>query len=66
MEKESLSRKRLTKWEIACACEALPGVTPRSAMSLMTVSYDRFMRSELVDIYNGYVERKGLNVPKIS
>lgn len=58
--------KRLTKFDIACLIERLPGNIPWSAPSLATFSYDRMTRSELVDWYNRLVETRGLKLSYIS
>lgn len=57
---------RLTKYEIGCAIEKLPGNMPGSASSRATLMYYFFTRSEMVDWYNRLIEERNLNLPEIS
>ena len=57
---------RLTKYEIACMIERLPGNTPWGSHSMMTVHYDYFTRGELVSTYNRLVQDRNLNLPSIA
>lgn len=57
---------RLTKYEIACMIERLPGNKPWGLYSLMTIYCDHYTRGELVYIYNGLVQDRKLNLPSIA
>lgn len=68
----SLTRKitkimaRLTKFEIGCLIESLPGNTPWSSSSLASMQSDYFTRREMVDWYNRLVIERGLDLVLIS
>lgn len=59
-------RVKLTKWQIACLIESLPGNYPWCAASLMTTIYDSFTRSELVAKYNSLIDSRHIDRPHIS
>ena len=62
---KNLSMKRLTKYEIACMIEGLPGNTPWGFNSMCTVYCDGLTRLELVDRYNNLVDSRGLALEHI-
>lgn len=58
--------KRLTKYEIACKIERLPGNVPYSKNWMITNFYDSFTRSELVERFNSIVRSRCLDLSLIS
>lgn len=52
--------KKLTKWDIAVMIEKLPGNVCCSLYSLMTLNFNYFSRSELVEIYNDLIAKRSL------
>lgn len=52
--------KRLTKYEIACMIEHLPGNVPWTLNSMITINVDFYTRLELVERYNNILSSRGL------
>lgn len=58
--------KRLSKYEIACMIERLPGNVTWSLNSMMSIYFQNYSRQELVDRYNHLVSSRGLSLSTIA